>query len=624
MLLNSKRIYSAKHLKTRPTVKTLPPQSGAGGADLLSALPWQAAILDQDGGIIAVNEAWQRFAAEDGVPSFPESGLGLNYFDVSRPAFGAHEETAQQAYQGIREVLAGQRSLFTLDYPYPYPHPSLPSPANQRWFQLTVTPLANGQPGALLQRLDITAHKLERGRREKTEKTLGSAYAITTRVSQQAHGIDRYQQPYRPLESLLAMAHALTTPTAQAGSVATTAIAHTLAEQAIAMFGCETVSILALDAETQTLQPIAVADQRLFIELAWQGHYERFGGRFDPSLTGRLSRDEVVVMEANPSTRRMQASWLLAPMRSMGRLLGIVRLDYGAHAQHFTAEELSLARAFARMAALVVEQRNLQNERDQAIRERAEATTHELTSREAARRMELFIAMAGHEFRTPLTVIEGQLYLAEHKLRASIPQDEQATALTSLRDSLDAAQRAATRLGSLLDSLLEVTQARTGRLAIHPEWCDLITLVRDQVADQRQLHPSRRLRLHLDGQRQIYILADAARLAQVLTNYLNNACKYSPESRPIQVDVRVEEGKARISVRDQGPGLAPDVQARIWERFYQAPDIIPQSGSDVGLGLGLYISQLIVEQHGGEVGVKSEVGKGATFWCTIPLRARAS
>jgi len=301
-----------------------------------------------------------------------------------------------------------------------------------------------------------------------------------------------------------------------------------------------------------------------------------------------------------------------------------VRLDYGASAHHFTAEELSLARAVARMAALVVEQRNLQDERDQAIRERAEATTHELISREAEQRMELFIGIAGHEFRTPLTVLQGQLYLAERKLGASIPQDGQATALTSLRDSLDAAQRAAGRLGSLVDDLLAVTHARTGRLVMHPEWCDLVTLVRDLVADHRQLHPSRRLRLHLDRQRHIYILADAVRLAQVVTNYLNNACKYSPISRPIWVDVRIEEGQARVSVRDQGPGLAPSVQSQIWKHFYQAPDIKPQSGSEVGLGLGLYISRLIVEQHGGEVGVKSEVGKGSTFWCTIPLQTQAS
>jgi len=627
MLLNSKRIYSAKrlNLKTKPIFKTLPPYHGTVGADLLAALPWQAAILDQDGGIIAVNEAWRRFAADDGAATFPESGLGLNYFDVSRPAFGLHEDAAQQAYQGIREVLAKQRSLFTQEYPYL----SRLSPTSEQWFQLTATPLANGQSGALIQRLDITAHKLEKGGREKT---LGSAYAITPQVFHHERGIDPSQQPYHPLEGLLAMAHALTTPTAQAGSADATTVAHTLAEQAMALFGCETVSILALNAETQTLEPLAVASQRPFIELAWQqphGRMARFGGRFaerfDPSLISRLYRDEVIVMEADRSNGYAQASWLLAPIRSMGRLRGIVRLDYGVRAHRLTTEELSLARAVARMAALVVEQRNFQDERDQAIRERTEATTRELTTREAAQRLELFIALAGHEFRTPLTVLQGQLYLAERKLSASMPQGEQTSAvtLTSLRESLDAAQRAAGRLGSLVDDLLEVTHARTGRLVVHPEWCELITLVRNQMADHRQLYPSRRLRLHVEGPRNVYIQADPVRIAQVLTNYLNNACKYSPDSRPIRVDVRVREGTARISVRDQGPGLAPNVQAQIWERFFQAPDIQPQSGSDAGLGLGLYISRLIVEQHGGEVGVESEVGKGATFWCTVPLRMEA-
>jgi signal transduction histidine kinase len=625
MLLNSKRIYSMKrlNLKTRPTFKTLPPYHSTGGAALLAALPWQAAILDQEGGIIAVNEAWRRFAAEDGAATFPESGLGLNYFDVSRPAFGPHEDTAQQAYQGIREVLARQRSLFTLDYP----NPSRVSLTGERWFQLTATPLANGQPGALIQRVDITTHKLDTVEREKT---LGSAYAVTTnktKTSHHARGIAQYQQPHRPLEGLLAMAHTLTTPTAQAVSADANAVAHMLAEQAIALFGCETVSILALDPETGAPHPIAIAARTPYIELAWQRRYGRMArsrDRFDPALTSRLYCDEVIVMKADPSNGYAQASWLLAPMRSMGRLRGIVRLDYGVRAHPFTTEELSLARAVARMAALVMEQQNFQDERDQAIRERAEATTRELSTREAAQRMELFIALAGHEFRTPLTVLKGQLYLAERKLGVNIPPGEQTSTLASLRESLDAAQRAAGRLGSLVDDLLEVTHARTGRLVVHPEWCDLVTLVRDQVADHRQLYPLRRLRLHVEGPRHIYIQADPVRIAQVLTNYLNNACKYSPDSRPIRVDVRVSEGTAHIAVRDQGPGLSPDVQARIWERFYQAPDIQPQSGSDVGLGLGLYISRLIVEQHGGEVGVESEVGKGSTFWCTVPLRMEAS
>jgi signal transduction histidine kinase len=629
MLLNSKRIYPAKQLKNR-SFKTPAPQLSPGGADLLSAIPWQAAILDQSGGIIAVNEAWRRFAAEDSVSSFPESGIGLNYFDVGRWGFGLHQEIAQQAYEGIYAVLARRQALFTLEYPYP-------SAADQRWFQFTATPMTNGQAGALIQRLDISSYKLDKVAMDEREPARRPATAPVTPVTAQtshetshdAHGADPYQPPHHPFEALLAMAHTLTIPAARDGSAGAYAAAHALSEHAITMFACETVSILALDAQTQAPRPITVAARSPQIALAWQNRYERmarFGDRFDQALISRLCRDEIIVMEADPSDKYTQVAWLLAPMHSGGRLLGIVRLDYGVQPHHFTAEELSLARAFARMAALVVEQRVLHEERDQAMRERTEATTRELSASEALRQMELFIAIAGHEFRTPLTVIKGQLELAERKLSAAMPESEQAPILASacVQEALSTAQRAASRLGSLLGDLLEVTNARTGRLAIHPEWCDLVGLVRDQVASHRQLYPSRRLQLHLDGPRHIYMLADPVRLAEVLTNYLNNACKYSPASRPIRVELHVGEGVARVSVCDQGPGLAPSAQARIWERFYQVPDIKPQSGSDAGLGLGLYICRLIVEQHGGEVGVESEEGKGATFWCTIPLRMHAA
>src|SRR6185437_11320632 len=214
----------------------------------------------------------------------------------------------------------------------------------------------------------------------------------------------------------------------------------------------------------------------------------------------------------------------------------------------------------------------------------------------------------------------------ERQLGSTLPQSASATAptLPSAQESLTIAQRAANRLTCLLDDLLQVTNAKDGRLAVHPEWCDLVALVRDQVAEHRQMHPSRRLNVHLTGLRHILIMVDPIRVTEVLTNFLNNACKYSPESRQIDVDLSIEEGMAHLAVRDQGPGLSPDVQAHVWERFYQAPDIQPQCGGEPGLGLGLYISRVMVEQHGGKVGVDSIVGKGATFWCTLPLTARSA
>ena len=83
-----------------------------------------------------------------------------------------------------------------------------------------------------------------------------------------------------------------------------------------------------------------------------------------------------------------------------------------------------------------------------------------------------------------------------------------------------------------------------------------------------------------------------------------------------------KDGRAvRVAVSDEGPGLPPEEQARIWERFYRAPDIEVLVGSGVGLGVGLHICKTIIERHAGQVGVKSEVGRGSAFWFTLPLTA---
>jgi signal transduction histidine kinase len=117
----------------------------------------------------------------------------------------------------------------------------------------------------------------------------------------------------------------------------------------------------------------------------------------------------------------------------------------------------------------------------------------------------------------------------------------------------------------------------------------------------------------------IPILADPDRIGQVLTNYISNALKYSEATKPVEVQLTCEGQVACIAVRDEGPGLSNEEQQRVWECFYQAPDIKVLSGSGVGLGLGLYISQTIIQRHHGQVGVQSTPGKGSTFWFTLPI-----
>src|SRR5205807_2386024 len=116
---------------------------------------------------------------------------------------------------------------------------------------------------------------------------------------------------------------------------------------------------------------------------------------------------------------------------------------------------------------------------------------------------------------------------------------------------------------------------------------------------------------------QVYV--DRNRLQQVLSNYLTNALKFSPDTEPVHVGLSLEAGNVRVWVQDHGPGLSHEQQQHIWKRFYQARQPSIQSWSQVGLGLGLYICQQLISRQQGQVGIESTLGHGATFWFTLPL-----
>jgi signal transduction histidine kinase len=169
-----------------------------------------------------------------------------------------------------------------------------------------------------------------------------------------------------------------------------------------------------------------------------------------------------------------------------------------------------------------------------------------------------------------------------------------------------------------VEEVLEVTQLElhTFELSLQPE--NLVTIVQETVANQQQAARTRHIELVLLPDEVVPVLVDAGRVGQVLTNYLTNALKYAPVDQPVSVYLEVAGSSAQVSVRDQGPGLTPEQQSRVWERFYQvaAPGL---HGPDRGLGLGLAIARVIVEQHHGQVGVQSAPGQGSTFWFTLPM-----
>jgi signal transduction histidine kinase len=151
------------------------------------------------------------------------------------------------------------------------------------------------------------------------------------------------------------------------------------------------------------------------------------------------------------------------------------------------------------------------------------------------------------------------------------------------------------------------------------EYTNLANVLRDVVQEQSRSATNRTITLQLPTDANVFVFADVDRIEQVLTNFISNALKYSTPDKPVQIWLQKRGQDAYVAVHDEGPGIAKQEQANVFERFYRVKGIEVRSGSGVGLGLGLYISKTIIDLHSGQIGVDSEEGKGSTFWFTLPL-----
>ncbi len=228
----------------------------------------------------------------------------------------------------------------------------------------------------------------------------------------------------------------------------------------------------------------------------------------------------------------------------------------------------------------------------------------ELRRLERARRE--LTANVSHELRTPLTSIKG---FAETLLAGAV-RDE-----TTARHFLDIIDKEADRLVKLVDDLLDLSRLESKRLSLELGQVDVGTLVAETVARLRPLAGARDFQVGPAPQ-DVVAIADRDRLAQVLTNLLDNAIKFTPEGGRIAVGWRAANGEVEISVADTGPGIAEVDLPHVFERFYKADRARPATPG--GSGLGLAITKHIVEAHGGRIRVNSAPGRGTTFTFTVP------
>jgi len=271
--------------------------------------------------------------------------------------------------------------------------------------------------------------------------------------------------------------------------------------------------------------------------------------------------------------------------------------------------------------------RNMQGEVDGILAHVVEVTEQVQARRliqEREQRKDAFLDMTSHELRTPITAIKGNLQLAERRLARLLQQSEELSSETSktVEDVSAMIARALRQTGvqvRLINDLLDVSRLQANKLDLSLSRCDLVGIVRETVADQRATAPKRTIVFEQEEAAPVFVMADADRIEQVVSNYLTNALKYSPSTEPVVVGLSVSSRTVRVWVRDRGPGLSLEQQQQVWERFYQATEIKARSGSKQGLGLGLYICQTLIRRHEGQVGVESQPGSGSTFWFSLPL-----
>lgn len=470
--------------------------------------------------------------------------------------------------------------------------------------------------------------------RDAEGRLLGAV--MLTRDVTELHALERRTQ--EALESLLEMAESVVAVTALSGDgVSVRQVGRRLIDLSRRVLGCHRIAINAIDRGTDVLHPLAVAGLRRDEERLWwaeQNAIEQRGERLadwpDQRLVQRMKAGETVILDMREEPYRSMPNAygiqtvLIAPMLIAQQLVGFISLDYGGEAHDFTTEELNLASAVSKLAALVIE-------RDRMLREQAAAEGRVMALAEANHRMDEFLGIAAHELRTPITVIKANLQMLLRRAarvaeRANRGEQVNVSPEHANRDTelLSRTDKSLTRLTRLVDDLLDVSRVRAGKLEMRIERADLADITREVVEEQRLATPDRDIALDLPPNEPAPVEADAERVGQVITNYLTNALKYSSATTQVRVRLWRERTMLYVSVTDQGPGIPPEKLEQVWELFYRIPGIEVVSGSGIGLGLGLHLCKTLIERQGGHVGVTSRSGEGSTFWFSLPLLTDAA
>ena len=219
-----------------------------------------------------------------------------------------------------------------------------------------------------------------------------------------------------------------------------------------------------------------------------------------------------------------------------------------------------------------------------------------------------FIAIASHELKTPLTSVRSYIQLALARARSSSDAFSE--------NVLSRAETQTMRMITMIHDFLDLSRLDNGKMSLNRSRFPLSALMEELVDEAKILAPDHAI--SYQGCQDLELYADREKISQVLTNLMSNAVKYSPCGTLVHIECKREQNQVRISFRDQGIGIDPLDQGRLFERFYRVKN--EQFKNVSGFGIGLHLVSEILKLHQSEIKVNSSPGKGSTFSFTLPLQ----
>lgn len=316
-------------------------------------------------------------------------------------------------------------------------------------------------------------------------------------------------------------------------------------------------------------------------------------------------------------------SYLGLPLTDNGEVVGgLTVLD------HRPIEDLErrfdVIRIFAARAEAELRRMRLEAQREDLIRALTQSNRHLAWQHDIIGRANRFktqmLGMAAHDLKNPLNIVLSHAEFIALEAENPLPD---ATALTTIRDDAQAIALTVQRMRALIDQLLVNAREQTAELQLTPTGVDLVALAQRIQAENLPLAAKKHQQLSLSAPASQIVEGDAERLREALDNLVSNAIKYSPPGQPIALSISVQPNVVEFAVTDRGPGLTNDERNRLFQPFSQGS--AKPTAQESSTGLGLSIVRMVVELHGGSVGVDSDgPGTGSRFWLRLPLHAAAT